>query len=162
MNDLPPHHHAHNLNTAAHLTLVTIRLWTHIHLRCRVYPCAWDDGLKAAGLPATASSALDELLTVLAVASTALADALPLCAHRLSRTEYRILQSLNAAQVGDSAAVEKSLGIWLPPTALRVAVKRCDVFSRALAEAVSPIYIGDAQYAQPCAGVSPLSESRLH
>ncbi|TVQ49177.1 MAG: hypothetical protein EA371_03840 [Gammaproteobacteria bacterium] len=137
MVDLP------RLNTASHLTLVTIRLWVHEHLRGQTPMTGWDAGLIAAGLPTPARRALDELLTMLALMPDMLSGILPVCAHRVGDSELGLLRMFAECTPGDSSS--PTLMVTLPPTMARLAEQRCLAYARAMGEHVSAHQIRPAQ-----------------
>lgn len=129
------------LNTAAALTLVSVRVWVFAHLRGRPWRQRWMSGLETAGLPPAAIAAFDELLTVLAMFPDMFADVLPPCAHRVSHGELQLLELL-AGNEGFLVAGQSRLGTAWPATVSRIVTERRHHYRTALAAVVGDIDLG--------------------
>jgi hypothetical protein len=147
------------LNTAASLTLVSLRLWVYAHLRGRPWTRPWSEGLETAGLPREAIGAFDELLTVLSVFPDAFSDVLPLCAHRVSEAEMNVLCLLSGA--GEQASPCLCGNGW-PATVARIVTQRSRTFAAALAMQVGEIEVAPMHGAGAADGLLPVMEARIH
>lgn len=155
---LPPEIAA--LRTAEQFIICNARLWWHADGK----PCARAlvrNGFTAANLPATAHASFERFLMILVSASGTRPDIQATSRRKLSADEARLLRAVSLCQEGYSCNAVMQLRYWLPPTAVRVALRNLTAFSvlAALEGLVLPLRSGSAS---PDAAVPMPSRAMMH
>ncbi|HEX6980855.1 MAG TPA: hypothetical protein VF342_16305 [Alphaproteobacteria bacterium] len=135
------------LQTAELLIVTSLRLWATQRSKHDGRHPDWRGGLVAARLEAEQIRAFDVLLCMIAAALRRRPDVRPSHCRHLGMDEGMLLQCIGLLQRGQIGAAAQVLALWLPPTALRLAIPPAMTVATALEQSGLKVPVRHAEAA---------------